>query len=145
MIPGRQRSGRPDHWADTLRGTTQMLVVPHGYTLCISGVLATTIAHRGLPTSMAVWMFVVGASVGFVACALLGVLLRRAPATVRLQEAVLCNLVPVGVVPAAAGLAGLVHRPVWSFLVAGAAASVLYVIGLALLVRWVVPRAGVPG
>jgi len=38
----------------TVRRVAQALVIPHGFTLCVAGVLSTSVAGRGFPGAMAV-------------------------------------------------------------------------------------------
>ena len=45
----------------TVRRVAQMLVVPHGFTLCVAGTLSICVGERGYPGVLAIWLFVTGA------------------------------------------------------------------------------------
>lgn len=116
-----------------VRGLTAQLAVPQGFTLSAGGTLAATIGQHGTPGLFDVWLFAVGAGVSFCLLAMLSGSASRVASAgqVALSRAMVLNVLPVVVIPAAVGCAALVpSRPV-SFLLAGGLASGLYVVLLA--------------
>lgn len=140
----------PDTWRGALRGITHMLVVAQGFTLSVTGVFTITTGHRGFPGPVGVWLFVTGAGAGFCGVMLAAGAHREASnRPVSIVGPALANLLPAAVVPAACGASWWIGARPLSFLTAGAAASVLYLAGLAAFLvivhsRRAARRPGVP-
>jgi hypothetical protein len=98
----------PDTWRGGIRGITQMLVVPQGFTLSVTGVFAVTIGHRGFPGPAGIWLFVTGAGAAFCGVGLVsGAFRETSNRPVSITGLALANLLPAAVVPALAPAAGL--------------------------------------
>ena len=121
-----------DNWRAAVRGITQMLVVPQGFALSVTGVFAITAGHRGYPGPTAIWLFVIGTGAGFCGVVLAsGAHKEPSNRPVSITGLALANLLPAAVVPAAGSASWWIGNKPASFLTAGAAASVLYLAGLA--------------
>ncbi|HJY98062.1 MAG TPA: hypothetical protein VJ371_24205 [Streptosporangiaceae bacterium] len=121
-----------DTWRGAVRGIAQMLVVPQGFSLSVTGVFAITAGHRGFPGPTAIWLFVIGAGAGFCGVMLAsGAHRETSNRPVSITGLALANLLPAAVVPAACCASWWIGNKPASFLTAGAAASVLYLTGLA--------------
>jgi hypothetical protein len=57
--------GLPTSVQRAAHGITRRLVVPHGFTLAVSGTLAILINERGYPGALGIWLFVCGANAAF--------------------------------------------------------------------------------
>lgn len=108
-----------------------MLVVPHGFTLCVAGVLTSTVGQRGFPGLMPVWLFVVGAGLtfAFVLLATDGHRQLPPPSPAAVGGAVF-NLTPIGVVPGACLASWWIASNDLAFLVAGVVTVALYLAAL---------------
>ena len=109
-----------------------MLVVPQGYSLSVTGVFAITVGHRGFSGPVAIWLFIVGAGLGF-SCVTWasGAHRERTNRGASIVGLAMTNLLPAVVVPAACGVSWWISDKPACFLVAGACASVFYLAGLA--------------
>jgi hypothetical protein len=115
-----------------VRGITHMLVVPQGFSLSVTGVFAITVGHRGFSAPVAIWLFIVGAGLGF--CCVTWASGAHRETSIRPVSIVglaMMNLLPAVVVPAACGASWWISDKLAGFLVAGACASVFYLAGLA--------------
>lgn len=122
-----------------VRDLTRMLVVPHGFTLSIAGTLAATVADRGGAGVMDVWLFVLGAGLGFCALAAVSGAAtsrpgRRASEPPAATGAVVFNLAPLAVVPGAGLGSSWTASHGLGFLLAGLIATIAYVALLGLVV-----------
>jgi hypothetical protein len=107
-----------------------MLVVPQGFTLSVAGVLALTIGHQGFPGLLAIWLFVVGASIGFCAITLAsGAHTEVSNRPVSIVGMGLMNLLPILVVPAACSASWWVGDKSAAFFIAGFCGTLFYVAG----------------
>lgn len=98
------RPREPDTWHLAARGLVHMLVVPQGFTLSVTGVFAIMVGHRGFPPPLVIWLFVVGAGLGFCGITLASQAHREASGRpVIIVGAAAMNLLPAAVVPAACG------------------------------------------
>lgn len=123
---------RAETWQVALRGMTQMLVVPQGFSLSVTGVFAVTVGHRGFPGPVVIWLFIVGAGLGFCGVALAsGAHRATSSRPVPIVGMAMVNLLPVLVVPAACSTSWWISDKPACFLVAGACGSVFYLTGLA--------------
>jgi hypothetical protein len=114
----------------------QSMVVPQGFTLSIAGSLGTLLGERGYPGALAVWLFVLGGGVGF--CTVTGFSGVHGDAEARPEPVTgpaLFNLLPVTVVPTVFLTAGLIGSDRLAFAVAGFLVVILYLIGMAGLIR----------
>ncbi len=128
-------------WHVAVRGITHMLVVPQGFCLSMTGVFAITVGHRGYPGPVVVWLFVVGAGIGFCGVTLAsGANREKSSRPVSIVGMAMINLLPAVVVPAACGMSWWISDRPACFLVAGACASVFYLAGLAAFIV-IVPTA----
>jgi hypothetical protein len=119
-----------------LRDLTALLAVPQGFTLSVSGTLAACIGQRGTAALLDVWLFAIGAAVGFCSLALLTARApRSAPnGTIDMSRVAVLNALPVVVIPAAVGATVWIASTAVAFLVAGALTAGLYVALLACVV-----------
>jgi len=139
-------SREPDTWRGAIRGITHMLVVPQGFTLSVTGVFAITAGHRGYPGPVVIWLFVAGAGAGFCGLVLAsGAHRETTNMPVSITGLALANLLPAAVVPAACCVSWWITNKAAAFLTAGAAASVLYVAGLAAFVAILHSRRNMRG
>ncbi len=122
----------PRTWRVAVRGITHMLVVPQGFSLSVTGVFAITVGHRGFPGPVAIWLFIVGAGLGF--CSVTwasGAHRETSTRPVSIVGMAMMNLLPVAMVPAACGASWWISDKPACFLVAGVCASGFYLVGLA--------------
>jgi CHASE2 domain-containing sensor protein len=117
----------------TLPGVARQLAVPQGFTLSTTGVLATLLEHRPHPGAVTIWLFVVGAALGF------SVVVRasgahRSGSTLRPASGYqLFNLSPVAVVPAASLIVWWVPLEPVAYALGGLSASSGYLLAVATL------------
>jgi hypothetical protein len=125
-------SRQPGTWQVAVRGISHMLVVPQGFSLSVTGVFAITLGHRGFPGPVVIWLFTVGAGLGFCCVTLASGAHRETssrPASI--VGMAVANLLPVVVVPAACSISWWIGDKAACFLAAGAGVSVFYLTGLA--------------
>src|SRR5712691_1677020 len=109
-----------------------MLVVPQGFSLSVTGVFAITAGHRGFPGPVVIWLFTVGAGLGFCCVTLAsGAHRETSSRPVSIVGMAMMNLLPAVVVPAACSASWWISDKAACFLAAGACASVFYLTGLA--------------
>ncbi len=132
---------QPDTWPLAVRGLVNMLVVPQGFTLSVTGTFAITLGHRGFPGPVVIWLFIAGAGLGFCGITLISGARREAPGRpVSIAGLAMMNLLPAVVVPAAWSASWWISGKTASFLVAGACTSVFYLAGLAAFLVLLHPR-----
>lgn len=120
----------------TVRRVAQALVVPHGFTLCVAGVLTTSVGERGFPGAMAVWLFIVGAGLTFSITLLLTNGHREGvPSSPPIMGSAVFNLTPIGVVPLVWVSSRWIHNADVAFACAGALTVAFYLAALALLIE----------
>ena len=125
-------NGLPLVWRMSIRDEVNRLVVPHGFTLSVGGVLAISVGHQEIATPWEVWLFLVGAVGGFSTSILVSAAhrsdVRPAPP---LAGAALFNLVPLVVVPLAVSASWWVASHALAALLAGFVTSFGYLALLA--------------
>jgi hypothetical protein len=84
----------------TLPSVARQLAVPQGFTLSTTGVFAILLEHRPHPGPAAIWLFVVGAALGFAIVVSASGAHRSGGAIQSASGYQLFNLSPVAVVPA---------------------------------------------
>lgn len=123
---------QPETWHLAVRGLVNMLVVPQGFTLSVTGTFAITLGHRGFPGPVVIWLFIVAAGLGFCGITWISGAQREAPGRpVSIAGLAMMNLLPAIVVPAACSASWWISATAASFLVAGACTSMFYLAGLA--------------
>ncbi|MCW2759714.1 MAG: hypothetical protein JWO46_3460 [Nocardioidaceae bacterium] len=119
-------------WVGTLRGLSQGLAVPHGFTLSAGGALAIMVERDPDPGPVALWLFVVAASIGFCLITVVSGAHRSRPARpVAISGLALLNLTPVVVVPVAVLAGWWIASPALAFPVVGLVTVVGYLVSLA--------------
>lgn len=113
--------------------------IPYGYTLAIWSTGALCIGRFGLPTAAQVFLFVAGASVAYAGLALI-VGRHRVVRATRPPAALWENVFAVPAVGVTYGIDGLISSAEANFFVSPLAATVVYLLGLALLVSRVTAR-----
>jgi hypothetical protein len=83
-----------------LPSVARQLVVPQGFSLSVTGVFAILLEHRPHPGSAAIWLFVVGAALGFSIVVRASGAHRSGSALQPASGYQLFNLSPVVIVPA---------------------------------------------
>jgi hypothetical protein len=142
VLTGPRRLGT---WQVAVRGITRMLVVPQGFSLSVTGVFAITVGHRGFPGPVVIWLFTVGAGLGFCGVALAsGAHRETSSRPVSIVGMAVMNLLPALVVPAACSASWWISDKPACFLVAGACGSVFYLTGLAAFIAILHPGGDVP-
>lgn len=131
--------GRP--WRSTAVGLAQMLIVPQGFTLAVGGSLAICLGRHGFPGPLGVWLFVVGAALGYwVVVVLVRALHEPEHQPVAVVGAGLLNVTAVVVVPIVTAVHWWIGDPDLAFLAAGLAVHLAYIplaaTGLRLLARF---------
>lgn len=117
----------------TLPGVARQLAVPQGFTLSTTGVFAILLEHRPHPGAVTIWLFVVGAALGF------SVVVRASGAhhsgsTLRPASGYqLFNLSPVAVVPAASLIVWWIPLGPVAYALGGLSASSGYLLAVASL------------
>ena len=117
----------------TLPGVARQLAVPQGFTLSTTGVFAILLEHRPHPGAVTIWLFVVGAALGF------SVMVRasgahRSGSTLRTASGYqLFNLSPVAVVPVASLIVWWVPLEPVAYALGGLSASSAYLLAVASL------------
>jgi hypothetical protein len=81
-------------------GVARQLVVPQGFSLSMTGVFAILLEHRPRPGSAAIWLFIVGAVLGFAIVVRVSGAHRSGSALQPASGYQLFNLSPVVLVPA---------------------------------------------
>lgn len=115
-------------WRSTAVGLTHMLVIPQGFTLAVAGSVAICLGRQGFPGPVAVWLFVVGASVGFgLVVLLLGAIRAPRSEPVGVMGVALLNGTATVVVPLVAAAGWWVADPDLAFFVTGLAVHLAYV------------------
>jgi hypothetical protein len=128
----------------TAQAVTTSLVVPHGYTLSISGTLAGIVHYKGTPNILQISAFTLGGSVTF--CAL--VLISGSYQTVNndrrlaVPSVAMFNFSPVVITPISVGVAALVPRKEGAFFVGALAATCTYVLLISLMIALGLPARG---
>jgi hypothetical protein len=127
--PGMGRSGL----RVMIPGVTRQLAVPQGFTLSTSGAFAILLQRHPAPGTIAIWLFVVGAGVGYAAVAMASKAHRSNAVIGSVRGLQLFNLSPIVVVP----LISLVHWWIQGILLAyslaGVAAGVAYPLAVSVL------------
>jgi hypothetical protein len=130
--------------ATTVRGIVQQIVIPQGFTLSITGTIAIMNGHRCHAGPIAIWLFILGAGVGYSIAALVSGAHRRS-ASSRLQPVTglpVLNVVPLLVVPVAVGAAWWIPDSRVAFAAAGFVATLGYVSAFALVLHLVIRQTG---
>lgn len=104
------------------------LVIPQGYTLSVGGTLAILLDRHPRPGAVPIWLFVVGAVVGFVLVARASNAHRDRAALTAAAGKQLFNAAPVLVVPLVVLATCWVEQPLAAFPAAGLACSSTYVL-----------------
>ena len=120
---------------ETVRRVAQMLVIPHGFTLCVAGTLAICVGERGYPGVLAIWLFVAGAGLTF-AVTLFMTAGHREPPTPEsaTMGAAVFIVTPAGVVPAVWAATNWIHEDRLALLTAGVLTVAFYLGALAILI-----------
>jgi hypothetical protein len=115
-------------WRSTAVGLAQMLIVPQGFTLAVGGSLAICLGRHGFPGPLGVWLFVVGAALGYWVV-LLVVRAVREPEhqPVAIVGAGLLNVTAVVVVPIVTAVHWWISDVNIAFLSAGLAVHLAYI------------------
>ena len=137
---GGHAPGRLIH--STLPSVARQLVVPQGFTLSTTGVFAIMLEHRPHPGPVAIWLFIVGAALGF------SIVVRasdahRSGGTVQPASGYqLFNLSPVAVVPAVSLIVWWIPLEPVAYALGGLSASSGYLLAVASLFHAIrrVPR-----
>lgn len=132
-----QPTGQRSWLFSTTPIVTRQLVVPQGYTLSSGGSLAIMLELRPRPGPLAIWLFVVGASAGFV---MLVNATRAHRADAPIPPAAgyrLFNVSAVLVVPLTALAASWIPAQQLAFAVAGLVSSSAYVLTVTVLFHMV--------
>lgn len=120
----------------TVRRVAQMLVIPHGFTLCVAGTLAICVGERGFPGVLAIWLFVAGAGMTFAVTLFATAGHREAPTSESAtMGAAVFNLTPAFVVPAVWGATHWIDNDRVALLIAGGFTVAFYLGGLAFLIQ----------
>jgi hypothetical protein len=124
--------------------------VPQGFTLAVGGSLAVCLGRHGFPGPVGVWLFVVGAALGYwVVVALVGALREPVHQPVGVVGVGLLNVTAVMVVPVVTVVNWWIPDPDVAFFCAGLAVHLAYIpfaaAGLRLLARAVDRRSGAAG
>lgn len=116
----------------SLRDIARHMVVPQGFTLSIAGTIATLVGRRHDTAPLTVWLFIVGAGVGYVLVSLVSGSHRGAasPGSLSIEGVRVLNLVPVVVVPLATWTADLIPYTPAAFACGGFVAVAAYFVGL---------------
>jgi hypothetical protein len=127
-------------WRSTAVGLAQMLIVPQGFTLAVAGSVTICVGRHGFPGPLGVWLFVVGAAVGYwTVVAVVGALGEPVHRPVGIVGPGLLNVTAVVVVPLVALANWWVPNEDAAFLVTGLAVHLTYIplaaAGLGLLQR----------
>ena len=119
----------------TVRRVAQMLVVPHGFTLCVAGTLSICVGERGYPGVLAIWLFVTGAGLAF-AVTLFATAGHRDPPTPEsaTMGAAVFNITPAAVVPAVWAATHWIDDDRLALLTAGVLTVALYLGALAVII-----------
>lgn len=117
------------------------MVIPQGFTLSVAGTMATLVCQRKDSAPLAIWLFVVGAGVGYVLVSLVSGSHRgtASPATLPIEGLRVLNLVPIVVVPLSTGTAALIPYTPAAFTCGGFVAVAGYVVGLSAFLRVLSP------
>jgi hypothetical protein len=83
-----------------LPGVVRQLAVPQGFSLSMTGVFAILLEHRPHPGSAAIWLFIVGAALGFAIVVRVSGAHRSGSALQPASGYQLFNVSPLAVVPA---------------------------------------------
>jgi hypothetical protein len=114
-------------------GVTRQLAVPQGFTLSTSGAFAILLQRHPGPGAIAIWLFVVGAGVGYAAVATVSKAHRSSAVIGSVHGLQLFNLSPIVVVP----LISLVHWWIQdiplAYSLAGVAVGVAYPLAVSVL------------
>ncbi len=113
--------------------------IPYGYTLTIWSTGALCIGRFGLPSTTEVFLFLAGGTGAYCGLALFvtrGGTVRAARSPAALWE----NVFAVPAIGATYGLDRVVSSPGANFLLSPFVATVVYIVGLAILVSWVTSR-----
>jgi len=125
-------------WRSTAIGLAQMLIVPQGFTLAVGGSLAVCIGRHGFPGPAGVWLFVVGAAVGYwLVVIFVGAVCEPVHQPVGIVGLGLLNVTAVFVVPIVTVAHWWIPNEDIAFLAAGLAVHLAYIpvaaLGLRLL------------
>jgi hypothetical protein len=125
--------------ATTIRSVVQQIVIPQGFTLSITGPIAIMNGHRCQAGPIAIWLFIVGAGIGYSTAGLASGAHHRLVSSRSQPQPItglsVLSVVPVLVVPVAAGAAWWIPDPRVAFATAGFVATAGYVSAFALFLH----------
>jgi hypothetical protein len=127
-----------------------MLIVPQGFTLAVAGSVTICVGRHGFPGPVGVWLFVVGAAIGYwLVVAVVGALGEPVHQPVGIVGVGLLNVTAVFVVPVVALVNWWVPNEDTAFFVTGLAVHLTYIplaaAGLGLLQRATIRNGGEKG
>jgi hypothetical protein len=115
----------------TLPGVARQLAVPQGFSLSTTGVFAILLEHRPHPGPTAIWLFIVGAAVGFAIVVRTSGAHRSGSAIQSASGYQLFNLSPVAVVPAVSLIVWWIPLVPVAFALGGLSTSCGYLLAVA--------------
>ena len=124
----------------TLPGVARQLAVPQGFTLSTTGVFAILLEHRPHPGPAAIWLFIVGATLGFAIVIRASGAHRSGGAIQPASGYQLFNLSPVAVVPAVTLIVWWIPLAPVAYALGGLSASSGYLLAVSSLLH--AARAG---
>ena len=126
----------PEHPAhSTVPAIARQLAVPQGFSLSTTGVFAILLEHRPHPGPAAIWLFVVGAGLGFAIVVRASGAHRSGRALQPASGYQLFNFSPVAVVPAVSLIVWWIPLVPVAYALAGLSGSCGYLLAVASLFR----------
>jgi hypothetical protein len=114
-----------------LPSVARQLAVPQGFSLSMTGVFAILLEHRPHPGSAAIWLFIVGAALGFATVVRASGAHRSGSALQPASGYQLFNLSPVVVVPAVSLIVWWIPLVPVAYALGGLSASCGYLLAVA--------------
>jgi hypothetical protein len=130
-----ERCGEPANPMSPVPSVVRQLVVPHGFTLTTAGTLAILLQIHPRPGMIAIFLFIIGAAVGFCSIAVVSGAPRDTKPVKAAGGPQLMNVTPVLVVPLVISVVAWTPEPHLTFPVAGLLTTWIYVLAVAFLFR----------